>query len=155
MYQQRRAAVTPDMTFLRQFICPLVWGLKRETVREDGTVLKEIKPTCNSRTFTTKELLQAKLNDRHERLPRMANYHLDDHFRNETTLYFGGHHAIDHDIISMIDIDVEKSKGLGTPEGAKRFAEYLDNKPELQTSGHRPEIPLFFAVSSLDLRRKS
>ena len=32
----------------------------------------------------------------------------------------------------MIDIDVQKSKNLGSPEGAKRFAEYLDDKPELK-----------------------
>ena len=73
MYTQRRAALTAEITFLRQLICPLVWGLKRETIDEEGTVIKQIKPTCNSQTFTTKELLQAKLNDRHERLPRLAN----------------------------------------------------------------------------------
>lgn len=159
MLKQRRAAPTPEMTFLRQFICPLVWGLKRETVDEEGTIIKQIKPTCNSRPFTTKELLQAKLNDRHERMPRLANYHLDDHFNDKATLYFGGHHDIDHDIISMIDIDVEKSKNLGSPEGAKRFAEYLDNKPELkghvswEPSTHQKGQQGFFVLRCAGIQR--
>lgn len=59
---------------------------------------------------------------------RIPNYKLDQHFNNQATFYFVGASAVlgggDYTLF-MVDIDVLKSKGLGTPEGALAFAQHL------------------------------
>lgn len=59
---------------------------------------------------------------------RITNYKLDQHFKAIATYYFMGASAVlgcgDYTLF-MVDIDVMKSKGLGTPEGALAFARHL------------------------------
>ena len=55
---------------------------------------------------------------------RMANYDYRDHFEKKATHYFMGSPTAEHTLV-MIDIDVLKKAGLGTTEGAWKFAEHL------------------------------
>ncbi|HEX4146829.1 MAG TPA: hypothetical protein VHY91_25250 [Pirellulales bacterium] len=59
-------------------------------------------------------------------LPSLPNYRLFDHFQGKDTLYFlgNGRYWAKRTLV-MIDIDVLKSKGLGSPAGASRFAQHL------------------------------
>jgi hypothetical protein len=55
---------------------------------------------------------------------KVPNYKYRDHFDKKSTYYFFAHPTA-RVILVMIDIDVQKSKGLGTPEGAVAFAKHL------------------------------
>jgi hypothetical protein len=57
---------------------------------------------------------------------RLPNYKLQDHFdRLKTYYYFSSPNRSAEYALAMIDIDVLKSKMLGSPEGARKFAAFL------------------------------
>ena len=57
---------------------------------------------------------------------RLPNYKLQDHFdRLKTYYYFSSPNKTAEYALAMIDIDVLKTKMLGSPEGAKEFAALL------------------------------
>ena len=98
------------MKWLKELICPFVYGEKTPV---------GVRPSI------TKEAFIGRWNMRLG-LPSLPNYKLLDHFLGNETLYFMAHgwEKIKR-ILVMIDIDVMKAKGLGTPEGARRFAAHL------------------------------
>lgn len=107
---QRRAKSTPQMDWLRELICPFVYG--------DGT-------PDGPRPSVTKADFIGRWNQRMG-LPSLPNYKLLDHFQASGTAYYMGQGWANADrTLVLIDIDVLKSKNRGTPEGAKRFAEHL------------------------------
>lgn len=107
---QRRAASTPATIWLNELICPWVFGEKTPV---------GVRPSV------TKEKFAQRWNQKLG-LPRLANYRLLDHFDGNGTLYFFGQgHKWAKRTLALIDIDVLKSKGLGSPDGAKNFAEHL------------------------------
>jgi hypothetical protein len=106
----RRARSTPPMKWLRQLICPLLYG----DLTRDG-----VRPSV------TKEAFVGRWNFKWG-LPSLPNYGLLDHFQgNETHYFLGNGRYWAKRTLVMIDIDVLKSKKLGTPEGARKFAEHL------------------------------
>jgi hypothetical protein len=57
---------------------------------------------------------------------RLPNYKLQDHFdRLKTYYFFASPNKTAEYALVMIDVDVLKTKMLGSPEGAKKFAAYL------------------------------
>ncbi len=57
---------------------------------------------------------------------KLANYKLQDHFdRLKTYYYWSSPNKTAEYALAMIDIDVLKSKMLGSPEGARKFAAFL------------------------------
>jgi len=59
-------------------------------------------------------------------LPKLANYKLERHFAGQDTYYFQGNPAKSANYtLAMIDVDVQKKQGMGSPEGAVAFAEHL------------------------------
>lgn len=51
------------------------------------------------------------------------------HFAGDATHYFyGGHRLTQPEILAKIDIDVKKSKGRGSTDGAWAFGEHLKKK---------------------------
>ena len=60
---------------------------------------------------------------------RLPNYKLQDHFdRLKTYYYFSSPNKTAEYALAMIDIDVLKTKMLGSPEGAREFAAFLRTK---------------------------
>jgi hypothetical protein len=60
---------------------------------------------------------------------RLPNYKLQDHFdRKKTFYYWSSPNKTAEYAMAMIDIDVQKKKRLGSPEGARIFASYLRTK---------------------------
>jgi hypothetical protein len=55
---------------------------------------------------------------------QIPNYLLLEHFDGLQTVYYSSHPDLDV-MLLMIDIDALKSRGLGSPAGAKAFAEHL------------------------------
>jgi hypothetical protein len=107
---RRKAKSTPPMLWLKDLICSLVFGEKTAA---------GVRPSLEK-----KELIG--LWNQNLQLPKLANYRLDDHFKGVATYYFFGNgDPKDNLTLVMIDIDVRKSKGLGTPQGALAFAEHL------------------------------
>jgi hypothetical protein len=106
----RRAKSTPATRWLRQHICSLVYG----DLTADG-----VRPSV------TKEAFVGRWNFKWG-LPSLPNYGLLDHFQDKETHYFvgNGRYWAKRTLV-MIDIDVQKSKKRGTPEGARKFAEHL------------------------------
>ena len=107
---KRRAKQTPEIAWLKELICPFVYGDKTP----DG-----VRPSVTKQTFVGRWNMGLGL-------PSLPNYKLLDHFHGKETMYFvaNGWDQCKR-TLCMIDIDVLKSKGLGSPEGAKRFAEHL------------------------------
>lgn len=107
---QPRANSTPAMKWLREMISPLVYG----EMTEDG-----IRPSVTKKSF-------AGFWNHGWQLPKLPNYKIQEHFIGKRTIYYfgNGKKAAKYTLL-MIDIDVLKSKGLGSPEGARRFANYL------------------------------
>lgn len=106
----RRAKSTPATKWLRQLICPLVFGEKTP---------EGVRPSL------TKEQFQQRWNLGWG-LPSVSNYRLLDHFAGKETLYFFGQgRRRAPNMLVVIDIDVQKSKGLGSAKGAKAFADHL------------------------------
>ena len=107
---RRRAKTTPEIKWLKDLICPFVYAEKTP----DG-----IRPSVKKDAFIGRwnmRLGQFKL----------PNYKLLDHFQGKETLYFMGHGwAKAERMLVLIDIDVMKAKGLGTSDGATKFAEHL------------------------------
>lgn len=114
---QRREKITPEMTWLKKLICPFVYAEKTP----DG-----IRPSV------TKEAFIGRWNMRMGQRS-LPNYKLLDHFNGTETLYFMGQGWNKADrTLANIDIDVQKHKRRGTPEGARQFAEHLKQKwPDL------------------------
>jgi hypothetical protein len=110
--KRRRAKTTPEIRWLKNLICPFVFGEKTP----DG-----IRPSVTKSTFIG-------LRNMGLGLPSLPNYRLLDHFSGLDTLYyFGNGWRQAKRTLVMIDIDVLKSKGLGTPDGAKSFARHLNS----------------------------
>ena len=108
---QRRAASTPATKWLREMICRLVFGEKTP---------EGVRPSI------TKEQFRDRWNGRWG-LPSLSNYRLLDHFAGKETLYyFGNGRNWAKETLVMIDIDVMKARGLGSSEGAKAFAQHLN-----------------------------
>jgi len=107
---RRRAKATPEIKWLKELICPFVYGERTP----DG-----IYPSVNKQTFSGRWNLGYGL-------PSLPNYKLLDHFQGGQTLYFfgDGREKCKRTLV-MIDIDVLKFNKLGSPEGAKQFAEHL------------------------------
>jgi hypothetical protein len=105
-----RAKCTPAMAWLRELISPLVYG----EMTEDG-----IRPTKSKKQF-------AAFRNNGWQLPKLPNYKIQEHFLCKRTLYyFGNGKKAAKQTLLMIDIDVLKSKGLGSPAGARAFANHL------------------------------
>lgn len=107
---QRRAKTTPEIKWLKSLICPFVYGEKTP----DG-----VRPSITKESFVDRWNLKLGL-------PSLANYKLSDHFQSIETIYFFGNgwEKCRRSLV-MIDIDVLKAHGRGSPEGARRFAEHL------------------------------
>lgn len=107
---RRKAKSTPPMLWLKNLTCPLVFG--------------ESTPVGVRPSLEKKALVGCWNQNLHR--PKLANYQLDDHFNYLKTYYFFGNGNPNDDLtLVMIDIDVLKSKGLGTPQGALDFADHL------------------------------
>jgi hypothetical protein len=73
----------------------------------------------------TKEAFVGYYNE-HGHGKKLANYKLQDHFdRLKTYYYWSSPNKTAEYALVMIDIDVQKSKMLGSPEGARQFAAFL------------------------------
>lgn len=107
---RKQAKTTPEMEWLKSLICPFVYGERTPT---------GIYPSVDKQTFVGRWSLGYGL-------PSLPNHKLLDHFQGNQTLYFFGNgwEKCDRTLV-MIDIDVLKYKGMGSPEGAKQFAEHL------------------------------
>ena len=106
----RREKSTLEMKWLKDLICPFVYAEKTP----DG-----IRPSVTKEAFIGRWNMKMGQSS-------LPNYKLLDHFQGKETLYFMGQGWSKADrTLVMIDIDVQKSKKLGTPEGARRFAEHL------------------------------
>lgn len=123
--KKRRAKATPEMKWLKELICPFVYGEKTPV---------GVRPSITKEAFIGRWNMGLGL-------PSLPNYKLLDHFLGKETLYFMAHgwEKVKR-ILVMIDIDVLKSLGLGTPEGARKFAAHLktiwpDLYFEVSTSG--------------------
>lgn len=107
---QRRARKSPEISWLKGLICPFVYGEKTP----DG-----IFPSVTKQTFVGRWNLSMGL-------PSLPNYKLLDHFQGKETLYFFGNGSEQcKNTLVMIDIDVLKSKGLGSPAGAIALSTHL------------------------------
>jgi hypothetical protein len=106
----RREKTTPPMTWLRGRICSLVYG--------------DLTPMGVRPSNEKKELIERWNLD--WSLTKLSNYKLADHFAYLATRYFFGNGDAKDDLtLVMIDIDVLKSLGRGSPAGALAFAEHL------------------------------
>ena len=106
----RKAKATPATTWLRSLTCSLVYG----EATPDG-----VRPS------NTINQLRSLWNDDRP-LWRLTNYQFEDHFRRAGTFYFFGNgNPKTERTLVMIDIDVQKSLGLGTTAGAVAFANHL------------------------------
>jgi hypothetical protein len=109
-HKRRRAKSTPEIEWLRELVCPLVYGEKTP----DG-----VRPRITKDTFVG-------LWNQDRPLPKLPNYRCLDHFAGRDTLYFFGNgRPADDYTLAMIDVDVLKCRGLGTPEGALAFTNRL------------------------------
>jgi hypothetical protein len=110
---RRRANTTPGMARLRQLIYPHIHGEKT---------------ACGVRPSLSKAVFLSMWNGgRITRIPKLANYRLADHSRGKATYYYWSRPDGRY-LLPMIDVDVQKSCGQGTPEGARDFADYLDQQ---------------------------
>ena len=101
---RRRSPTTEPMRWLRDKVFNHVYG---EKVGDD------VFPSMTKETFV------GFYNERRygQRLP---NYKLQDHFdRRKTYYYFSSPNKTAEYALALIDIDVQKKKKLGSPEGAR------------------------------------
>jgi hypothetical protein len=112
--QRRAAKQSPMMLWLREHTFADVYGSEKSV---DGG--RETRPSYCKLTY------QFKRNSRRW-VRRMVNYDYQDHFDEKATHYFFGRPDGEYTLV-MIDIDVLKKLGLGTTEGAWKFAEHLKN----------------------------
>lgn len=110
--KQRRANKTPQTEWLKELICPFVYG-ERTPVG--------VRPSITKESFVGRWNMGIGL-------PSLPNYRLLDHFNGLETLYFFGNgwKKAKRSLV-MIDIDVLKARGLGSPEGARRFTRHLQS----------------------------
>ena len=103
----------PHIAFLRKRICRLNYAVKVDGV---GKALPEL----------TKDKLVSRYNERRFGAA-LRNDQFRQHFSgNQTYFFWADAAARTPEILIMVDIDVRE--GLGTPEGARRFAEQLKEK---------------------------
>jgi hypothetical protein len=95
---------------------------------------RETRPSLKIQTYIYKisRIRYSSGSDRNKLLGhfKVPNYKYRDHFDKKITYYFFAHPTAQV-ILVMIDIDVQKSKGLGTPEGADAFAKHLSSTDAL------------------------
>jgi len=111
--RQRRAAKTTEM---------MAW-LKERTFADVYGSEKMVEGCRETRPSYCKSSYQFKKNSRRW-IRRIANYDYRDHFDRKATYYYFGHPNAAFTLV-MIDIDVLKKLGLGTTEGATKYAEHL------------------------------
>ncbi len=100
-----RTASTPVIEFLRAVTYPFAWG--------------EEKILC-----TNKANFISSYNRGQRR--KLTNGDFADHFDGTHKIYFMGNPFAGAKCLAMIDIDVQKSKGIGSQEGALAFARKID-----------------------------
>jgi hypothetical protein len=108
----RRAKTTPMMSWLRERTFRDIYGSEKLVGGQ-----RETRPSYCKVTYQFKR-------NCHRYIRRMANYDYRDHFDKKATHYFFGSPDAATTLV-MIDIDVQKKLGLGTTEGAKKYAEHL------------------------------
>lgn len=108
---RRQAKTTPGMARLRELIYQHVHGTKVDGIG--------VRPSVEKAVF-----MSAWNGGRTMNLPKLPNYRLVDHTEGKATCYFWSR-PDGRFIFFMVDIDVRKSRGLGTREGARDFADYL------------------------------
>ena len=141
---KRRSPTTEAMRWLRDKVFCHVYG---EKVGDD------VYPSM------TKEAFVGFYNERgHGK--KLANYKLQDHFdRLKTYYYWSSPNKTAEYVLAMIDIDVLKSKMLGSPEGARKFAAFLRHGSPTSTSSRpraaRGNTPTCSFASSVAAPRRS
>jgi hypothetical protein len=107
---QRSSPTTEAMRWLRDKVFSHVYGEK---------VGGDVYPSM------TKEAFVGSYNERRYG-KRLSNYRLQDHFDLlKTYYYWSSPNKTAEYALAMIDVDVLKSKMLGSPEGARKFAAFL------------------------------
>jgi len=101
-----RTPTTPVIKFLRETTFPFAWG-------------EEKILTTTTQSFVNRY-------NRGERRS-LTNGDFNDHFNGIHKLYFYGNPAWMTRKLCMIDIDVQKSKKLGSQKGAVAFAKHVDS----------------------------
>ena len=137
---QRRAKTTAPIAFLKQYISPLVYGHKTS---------EGVRPRLTREQFVGRWNLGLGL-------ASLPNYRVEDHFQGLDTLYFFGNGKKSaQKTLAMIDIDVLKSKNLGSAAGARAFAQHLKDNyfPDLyyETSTNGKGFHAYIQVWKLDL----
>ena len=123
---RRRSPTTEPMRWLRDKVFAHVYGEK---------VGDNVYPSM------TKEAFVGFYNQRRfgKRLP---NYKLQDHFdRLKTYYYFSSPNKTAEHALVMIDVDVLKTKMLGSPEGAKKGSSGFRCRPRRKWPGSPPPVP--------------
>ena len=100
-----RTSTTPVIAFLRDTTFPFAWG-------------EEKILTTTTQSFVSRY-------NRGERRS-LSNGDFSDHFNGIHKLYFYGNPAWMTRKLAMFDIDVQKSKKLGSQKGAVAFAKHVD-----------------------------
>lgn len=107
---QRRSRTTQAMRWLKDKVFCHVYGEK---------VGADVYPSMTKEAFVG-------FYNQHGHGKRLPNYKLHDHFdRLKTYYYFSSPNKTTEYALAMIDIDVLKSKMLGSPDGARKFAAFL------------------------------
>lgn len=111
---KRRAKTTDQMRLVRETTYPYVWGYYSE-------LQGHIRPNITKYTY----LAYRKDGKPLKRL-RLANWKLQHHFFGLVTYYYYGNgRKTRRYTLVMLDIDVNKSGGIGSTEGAWAFAKWL------------------------------
>jgi len=116
-------------TWLRQRIAPYHFALKQPCwdhekmeYKVDGNGNLALEP----RPININDRILAALVQHHGWLYKLTNECFRDHMESRETWYFQGDGRQDSaETLVMIDIDCQKSRGLGSKEGAGRFAAHL------------------------------
>jgi hypothetical protein len=109
---------------------------------------------------TNAQVLDLFTNKTRKWLPTIKNRHYDDHMTNCQTLYFQGNGQTSvAETLVMIDIDCLKSLGLGSKQGAHRFADHLREEffPDLycESSTNGNGVHGYFVLNKLGLPGKA
>jgi hypothetical protein len=136
---------------------PYYTWLRERTARHHFARLTEVgvRPVN-----TNAQILDLFTNERKRWLPTIRNRHFDDHIRGWDTLYFqaSGQASVAETLV-MIDIDCLKCLGLGSKEGAWRFAAHLREEffPDLyfEPSTNGNGVHGYFVLHKLGLDAKT
>jgi hypothetical protein len=101
-----RTASTPVIEFLREVTYPFAWG--------------EEKILCTNRASFIASYNRGKKRT-------LTNGDFQDHFDGVHKIYFMGNPFSITKCLALIDIDVQKAKGIGSQEGALAFAHRADH----------------------------